>query len=163
MSAVSIKYAVPRSTLQAKRDGKYSDKKPGPAAVLCPKEEKELVEWIITSSRKGFPITKIQLIESVRVICVNLKKKNTFRNNTPGRSWIKGFMKKNPEITPRVSENFCLNREKVSELSLRNWFNEIKEYLTTENLLNIEAECVFNCDETGIHYLLDNFKIFTCR
>ena len=76
MSEVSRKYNIPESTSGAKKLGIYANKKPGPAPVLIAEEEADLVNWIVYCCEKGFAITKAQLLESVRVICVNLKRKN---------------------------------------------------------------------------------------
>lgn len=142
-------YNIPESTLRAKKLGIYADKKPGPSSVLSEEEEKQLVDWIFECCKKGFPVTKPQLLESVKIICKNLKKKNPFRDNMPGRSWYEAFLKRNPEISERISENVSLNRAKVSEQSLRNWFEEVSEYLIDQDLITIEPNRIFNCDETG--------------
>lgn len=89
---------MPRFILQAKIKGTYVNKKPGQATVLSIEEEKELVQWIVTSCKRGFSITKVQLLESVKVICLKLEKRNTFTNNTPERSWYKDFIRRNPEV-----------------------------------------------------------------
>lgn len=69
-----------------------------------------------------------------------MKKKNPFRDNKPGRSWYEAFLKRNPEISERISENVTLNRAKVSEQSLRSWFKEVSEYLIDQDLITIEPE-----------------------
>lgn len=127
IAEASRKYHVPESTIRAKKLRLYADKKPGPATVLSEKEEKDLVDWIFYCCKRGFSVSKHQLLESVRVICVETKKKNPFTNNKPGRWWYNGFLKRHPEISTRVSENVCLNRAKVTEKSLRNWFKEISD------------------------------------
>ena len=151
ISEVSRKYNIPESTIRAKKLGIYANKKPGPAPVLTAEEETDLVNWIFCCCEKGFPVTKAQLLESVRVICVNLKKKNSFVNNTPGRSWYDGFLKRHPDIVQRISEKISLNRAKVSEYSLRNWFKEVSQHFIHEGIISMEANRVFNCDKTGIN------------
>ena len=51
VSVTDRKYSIPESTLRAKKNNKYADKKPGPAAVLSTTEEKDLVDWIFNCSR----------------------------------------------------------------------------------------------------------------
>ncbi|XP_051166325.1 uncharacterized protein LOC127284737 [Leptopilina boulardi] len=150
VAQVSRTYDIPGSTLRAKRLGLYADKNPGPSTVFTADEEKELVNWIIHCCEKGFPVSKSQLVDSVRRICVQTKKKNPFTDNIPGRAWYDGFLKRNPEISTRVTEKVCLNRAKVSEYSLRQWFEEISKYLVENNLLSLEPNRIFNCDETGL-------------
>ena len=149
IAGVSRKYRIPESTLRAKKENKYADKKPGPASVLSTEEEEEVVNWIFHCCKAGFPVTKSQLLISVQGICKILKKTNPFTDDIPGRSWYESFLKRHPEISTRISENVCLNRAKVTEQSLRNWYSETSKYLSSENLLIIKPERVFNSDETG--------------
>ena len=51
----------------------------------------------------------------------------------------------------RVSEKISLNRAKVSEHNLRNWFKEVSQYFIDEDIVSMEANRIFNCDETGIN------------
>ena len=149
-SETSRKYNIPELTLRAKKLGIYANKKPGPAPVITTEEEKGLVNWIFHCCNKGFPISKLQLFECVKVICEKLNKPNPFINNTPQRSWYEGFKKRNPEVSERVSENVTISRARVTESSLRKWFDEVNQYLIEENLISIEANRIFNCDETGM-------------
>ncbi|XP_076383644.1 uncharacterized protein LOC117221838 isoform X1 [Megalopta genalis] len=150
IAQISQKYNIPESTLRAKKLGLYADKKPGPATVLNTKEEKDLVDWILECSKRGFPVIRSQLIDSVQMICQNMKKKNQFRDNKPGRSWYDSFLKRHEEIAVIMTENVSLNRAKVSEHSLRNWFQNVSNYLREQNLLSIEANRIFSSDEIGL-------------
>ena len=148
--ATANKYNIPESTLRAKKENKYADKKPGPATVLTMTEENDLVDWIFNCSRKGFPLTKDQVYESVKYFCKKVGRKNSFVDDKPGRSWYESFLKRHPQISERVSENVCTNRAKVTEEDIRTWFDEIAQYQTAESLTSItEPERIFNCDETG--------------
>ena len=149
IARVSRKYRIPESTLRAKKENKYSDKKPGPASMMSTEEEEEVVNWIFHCCKAGFPVTKSQLLISVQGICKNLKNTNPFTDDLPGGSWYESFLKRHPEISTKISENVCLNRAKVTEQSLRNWYSETSKYLSSENLLIIKPERVYNSDETG--------------
>lgn len=149
IAGTSKKYNIPETTIRAKRDNKYADKNPGPSTVLTSNEEAEIVNWIFFCCKTGFPITKNQLLESVLVICQNIKRNNPFKDGKPGRTWYEAFLRRHPEISERISENVCVNRAKVSEESLRKWFDEIAKHLSSNDLLSIEPNRIFNCDETG--------------
>ena len=152
-------YNIPESTIRAKKKRPFANKTSGPPTVLSSEEEQELVDWIFDCCKKGFPITKSNLFDSVKQICEKLQKQNPFTNNTPGRYWYSGFLKRHPEVSERISENVCLNRAKVSELSLRNWFQEIFLYLEAENLLDISPDRIFNSDETGTYTVIHNKNV----
>lgn len=143
---------MPDSNLRAKKAGLYANKKPGPAPVLNLQEEQDLVDWIFHCCKRGLPVTKAQLMESVRVFCENEKRNNPFTNNTPGRSWYEGFLKRHPTISERVTETVTRNRAQVSEESMRAWYREISEEILAEykeDITKIEPNRIFNCDETG--------------
>ncbi|XP_023247710.1 uncharacterized protein LOC111643754 [Copidosoma floridanum] len=135
INTVSAKYGIPSNTLRDKMKKKYSDNKPGIGSVLTQQQENELEEWIFEAVRKGFPVSKFELIQTVKNICVNLGKPNPFTDNTPGRKWFNLFMKRHPKIVTRVSETVTLNKANVTE---------------EKNLLDIEADRIFNTDETGV-------------
>lgn len=151
IAAVSRKYNIPESTIRAKKLGLYADKKPGPCTVLNSEEEKELANWVFHCCDKRFPVTRAQLLDSVKYICVNSNRKNPFINNTPGRSWYDGFIKRHPEVTKRISENVGSSKAKGPEKSLREWFNEVSHVLIAEDVWSIASNRIFSCNETGIH------------
>lgn len=149
ISEVSKKYDIPDSTLRAKKLNKYNDKKPGPAPILNKEQEQEIVDWIFEMCRRGFPVTKAQLLSSVQFIIEKLKIKNPFKDNMPGRKWYKLFMERHPNIASRVTEKLSSRRAAISEKGIRQWFQEIHKYLSENDLLSIGPERVFNCDESG--------------
>ncbi|XP_044580939.1 uncharacterized protein LOC123262671 [Cotesia glomerata] len=150
IAELSRKYQIPESTIRDRKIGKYVDKPPGPSTVLSAKEECELVAWIFLCTSRGFPVTKHQLIESVKLICDHDKRKTPFKTNRPGRGWYDSFLKRHPTVSERIAENVSLNRAKVSEEHIRSWFTEIKSYLTDEDLLLIDSTRIFNSDEAAV-------------
>lgn len=149
VNAVSVKYEIPVTTLMDKIKNMYSCNKPGRLPTLSEKQENELVEWIFDAVKKGFPVTKFELNETVKNICIRLKKPNFFVNNTPGRKWYDLFIKRHPNVVSRVSETVDLGKANVTEESLRSWYSQVKEYLVQEKLMDITDDRVFNTDETG--------------
>lgn len=144
-------FNVPKSTLSDKISGKTPvERKIGASPILTPEEEKHLVTWVLHSAKAGFPITKNQLLESVQMLMYDLKKENPFRNGKPGRHWFESFLKRNPQISLRVSQNLSGQRANVSEEIIRKWFDEITTYLKDQNLNINEPERIYNCAETAI-------------
>ena len=96
-------YGVLRSTIHNKLTNIHPvDATKGPASVLSPDEEELLVKWIFHSADKGFPVTKDQLFDSVKLLIKELKRDNPFTNNRPGRHWYDGFCRRHPELAQRV-------------------------------------------------------------
>ena len=61
------------------------------------------------------------------------------------------FLKRNPDLTYRKPKAIQKQRESESEASIRNWFSELTDYLTDNDLMWIlEApERIFYFDESG--------------
>lgn len=150
IAEVSRKFHIPESTLHARLQGKHKDQKPGASTQLTDQEEQDLHTWILHCCEKGFPVTKEQLLDSVKIFLDQEERCTNFADNRPGRAWYERFMKKFTDISVRISENVNANRAKVSEVGIRQWFLKISTYLEKEGLLSIDASRVFNTDETPL-------------
>jgi len=42
-------------------------------------------------SQRGHPVTKLQLVNSIKILIKELNLQTPFNNDTPGRSWYEGF------------------------------------------------------------------------
>ncbi|KAI5646769.1 DDE superfamily endonuclease domain-containing protein [Phthorimaea operculella] len=146
----SQQFDIPETTLRNKRDGLHSDKC-GVPAVFSKHEENRIVDWIHYLGRSGFPITKVQLIETVAKLTEELKRTNRFKDGVPGKKWIHGFLKRNPTVSLRISKNLPTSRNQVTEEALKSWFQRVYEYLQSKNMLDVleDPQRIFNCDETG--------------
>lgn len=81
--------------------------------ILKKYDESLLVDWIFTMAKAGFPITKVQLIDSVQHTLVELKRKNPFTNGRPGRKWYNRFLTRNPQLAERMAQNLTKSRADV--------------------------------------------------
>lgn len=150
-SAAAKKFNIPRTTLQDKKFGKH-EKLPGAPTILTKEEEKILVKWVIELASQGFPVTKSQLIHSVSILVKDIGRENKFKDGVPGRAWYLAFLKRNPEISVRVSQNLTTGRASITEKSIRDWFSRVLEYF--DSFADLKAvlsqpERVYNCDETA--------------
>lgn len=68
----------------------------GPSAILSTAEESTISKWIIAMARAGFPVTMKEVVYSVQRLLKDLNRQNPFKNNCPGKSWMKGFIRRNP-------------------------------------------------------------------
>lgn len=113
-------------------------------------EELEIVNWILHRAATGVPATASELRDSVEHYVKKFDRKNPFTDGRPGRHWLEGFKKRHPNVTYRTAQSLELIRENVTEEDLRQWFSEIKDYLSEKGLLDLPPSRVFNCDETSI-------------
>lgn len=152
IASAAIKYGIPRTTLSGKHHHVYPvELRKGPATVLTQEEEKHLENWIFHLSDAGFAITPDQLLDSVQHLVKELKRETPFTDGRPGRKWYEAFMRRHPEVARKLSRNLSHPRTLVTQENIRNWFNEVHDYLTKENLLDVinDPKRVFNTDETA--------------
>lgn len=164
--SVSKQFNVPRSTLVNKIKGKSPvGRRMGPAPIFGDKGEEMLVNWIKGLAVRGFPIWKEDLVCSVEQIIKDLKLPNNFTNNRPGRKWLFLFFKRHPECAMRTVEKLSRIRAEVTEEKVRNWFNEVTEYLEVENLLHVmtDSSRIYNLDETAFMLCPRSEKVIGIR
>lgn len=148
----SKKYNVPRATLQDKVKGRtLLGKKCGPETTLTEPEESLLVQWLFDISKRGFPATKKQVLDSVQLLLKELGRTNKFTDGRPGRKWYELFLKRHPELTTRIPQNLSGSRAILNENRILYWFKEVETYLKDSNNFDItlNSNRVFNCDETA--------------
>ena len=160
INAAGKAFNVPYATLYSRVKEKYPlNAKPGPSSILIPAEEKELVDWIFDMHKRGFPVIKNQLLDTVQMIVVKTGRNTPFTNGRPGKNWYQAFLKRHPELSERMCQNLTKARASVTEGSLRRWFQYTEEYLASKNITNIEPERVFNMDESGFLLNPKNGKV----
>lgn len=150
--AASKRFKVPKTTLLYKQRGIYAQNAHiGHPTILTASEENKIKEWLLYIAKTGFPATKDQLLDSVQLLLKNLKRQNNFKNGRPGRRWYEGFLKRNPDISERISQHLVKSRSTIRETSIRGWFQEINTYFLENNLMEIikDPKRVYNCDETA--------------
>lgn len=110
IAAACKQYKVPRTTLRNKLRGKVSEAtgRVGPESILDGHIESQLEEWLLGTSRMGFPINRDFLIHSVKQLVDAESLKNPFKNNVPGRKWFEGFFKRHPCVGQKRAEHLCI-------------------------------------------------------
>lgn len=86
-------YGVPRATVQDRLSGRVvvdqrKPRKVGPDPVLGFEGENKIVDWIIDMAKCGIPITKAQLMETVKKNC---KDTISFTGQKPAHTWFRVF------------------------------------------------------------------------
>ncbi|XP_039438538.1 uncharacterized protein LOC120419773 isoform X2 [Culex pipiens pallens] len=125
----SIDFNIPRGTLQYRLSDKFKNKlTTGPPTVLTASEEVKLVEWLFDMQRKGFPLTSPGLQAKVADFIKASPRPNTFKDGSPGQSWLNGFMRRHPSIAIRTPEGVSAASARVSENDLRGWYRSVLAY-----------------------------------
>lgn len=152
-STASKLYNVPRTTLRNKITG-YAPKtsgRTGPESILGKEIEDQLCQWILTCSQMGFPVTRDGLCFSVKKILDETNIQTPFKNNIPGKTWFKSFLKRHPRISLKQSEYLNKARANITPEKIKNWFKETEELLGENVAVLKEPSRVFNMDETAFY------------
>ena len=116
-------YGIPKSTILDKVAGRVPVIcKSGPDPVLSMEEENKLVDWAIKMCMVGYPVTRTDLKNTVKLILDRQNRKSVFQNNLPGNDWIYGLFKRHPELTERRSQALGKERAVVSTQQIEGWF-----------------------------------------
>lgn len=152
ISEAAKKFNVPRITLYNKVTGKSPiECSMGPRTILSKEEEYILEIWIKEMLDKHIPVTKEDLMDSVKRIIVDKNQETPFKDNRPGKKWYSSFLKRHPTIAERVAQNLCTARDNVTQEDIEKWFLEVENDLKDRGLLEIlkHPERVFNTDESA--------------
>eukprot|EP00057_Strongylocentrotus_purpuratus_P006778 XP_011661252.1 PREDICTED: uncharacterized protein LOC105436902 [Strongylocentrotus purpuratus] len=73
-----------------------------------------------------------------------------FKDNLPGKKWMKEFQHRHPELVMRTPQLLGKERAVLSVEVISRWYNQLEDFLTCENAASILTEPgrMFNCDES---------------
>lgn len=160
-------YNIPRTTLQDRVRGKVLDNcdTKGPSPYLTQEEEATLTNWCISLMKCGFPVNFEELSYTVKKIIDSSGRKTPFVDNKPGKTWMKGFFKRNSILTQRHAETISKGRAVVTEESIRKWFKGLEDYLEEIGHKDVllDPKRIFNGDETGFQLCPKSGKVIAPR
>lgn len=116
-------FNVSSSALFRRTNGRY--KFSGPTTVLTAAEEKQIANWVIDVSKRGFSLTRTELKECVQMYLNKAGRTTIFKENRPGRKWMDAFLKRQPILSIRLAENIDKSRASVTESMIRDWFLKV--------------------------------------
>jgi len=148
-------FNVPKTTLRRRVRGKNKrvsgSRKDlgGRAPVLSEEAEQDLVAYIIQMEEMFFGLT----MEDVRRLAYQLAERNGMlppndSRDSFGQDWLKGFLKRHPEITPRTPEATSAARARGFNREIVRQFFDM--YETVIDKYQFLPQNIYNVDETGI-------------
>jgi hypothetical protein len=137
---------IPASSLHDHLFGRTTRRKRGPQTIFTRAEEEELRDYLLKMQRYGHPLSLLQL--RLLVARITHIKYTLFKDSIPGRSWIKWFRNRHPDLALRKPQG--LERARVSGLCLEaadSFYNNLQDLYNKHNYI---ATHIWNIDETGI-------------
>ncbi|CAB1098678.1 unnamed protein product [Ectocarpus sp. CCAP 1310/34] len=111
LSAAAKAYGVNKDALSRRSSGAMAmDAKVGPETVLRKAEEDAVEDAMIYASRHFLSFGRQQLIDAVRVLCLDGGPVPWDPDKGPGRSWLDGFMARHPALSERTTHIYEANR-----------------------------------------------------
>ena len=104
------------------------ERKMGPQTILSYEKKTVIANWVLKMPEAGFPVTVKQLQDSVQRLMTDLRRDNPFADNCPGKTSIQGFLRRNGNISKRISQNLTVSRASVTQDNILGWFAEVEEY-----------------------------------
>jgi len=111
---------IPRITLLNRIHHKHQSGRPGRATELTKAEEDSLVDVCLVLADYNYPVTKRYLMDMVKSYLDRNRDVPRFKNNKPGRGWIRRFMKRHEgRLVVRKPTNIKRSRAAVSPAQIR--------------------------------------------
>lgn len=158
-------YEVPRATLKRHIDGtnryaKDGVKSFGRACDLPPDIEDDLAKHILSMEERFYGLTRSTLLTlAYQIAEVNgISTRFNQASKKAGKLWLKGFLRRHPNITYRQPEATSLARAAGFNRVRVEQFYTLLENVVDENKLT--AQHIFNIDETGFTAVQKPQKIY---
>lgn len=156
-SAASKQFNISRRTLSRYKNKSINEKQRlGRKTILKPEQEIELVSRIIRLAQVGYPLTKRMLRRCVYNYCEKNRIPHMFSQEKclAGRYWLKAFLSRHPEISPRRAQNMNPARaQKLNKFIVADYFEKLKAVLVELDLMD-KPERIYNVDEKGCRLTL---------
>lgn len=139
-------YAVPRSTLRARRSGVLSRQEITSVNLkLSLYEEQSLVQWILDLDRRGFPP---HIIDVRRMADALLQKRGQNPPPLPvGKNWAPRFVQRQSELQTKWDRKFHSQRARCEDpVVIQSWFKLVQDTRVAYGILDNDT---YNFDETG--------------
>lgn len=141
----SAHFKICRSTIKNKLKCKFQNK-PGHPNIFNVEEELSFASHIDKLCEYGFPVDDLDLRFVVKTYLTRQGKSiEMFRNNLPGRDWVKSFLKRHPQLTVRFAANIKRVRASINEQIVSEYIDNIDKLLK-----DVPPENIYNFDETNM-------------
>ncbi|XP_033641899.1 uncharacterized protein LOC117302191 [Asterias rubens] len=131
VSKAAAYWRVHAAKLYRRHNGEVPlDAKRGPRKVLLEQDEEDLVNWVVTMGKRGFPVAPGMVCDAVKTFFK--KDGNPFTNDRPSHTWYHKFVRRHPKLMKglKMSKMTSICRAELTNSVLDEWFNELQCFLT---------------------------------
>ncbi|XP_075982600.1 nuclear export mediator factor NEMF homolog Clbn isoform X1 [Anticarsia gemmatalis] len=137
-------YDIPYSTIKAKLY-QNNNKRPGRPTTFTTEEEALFVEHVTSLHDLGMPVSLTDVRIAIRDYLTSQNRiVEAFRNNIPGKDWLKAFVERHPSLRGLTHSRHKIRRILTSEIVV-----DFFETLSIE-LESVPLENIYMYDEIGL-------------
>jgi hypothetical protein len=145
VKTVARYFDIPPSSLSDHLYGKTLGRKRGPPTVLHKDEENALTAYMGKMQDYGHLLTMQQL--RLKVATITQERVTPFHEGIPGRSWVRWFKLRHPDLTLRSSQGLEFARARgLCPENVASFYGNLHHLYNTHKY---PATNIWNCDESG--------------
>ena len=138
-------FNIPRTSMRDYYSGKIKNRKMGPKTILIIEEELKLVEYMLEMQNLAHPLSVNELKFKVGEIYQG--RVTPFKDGVPGKSWLKWFKRRHPQLVLRIPQALDVNRAKGLCPPMVAKFYENLQNIYMEQ--EFQPTYIWNVDESG--------------
>ena len=157
-------FNVPKSTLGDRITGRieHGDKS-GPDPIISAEDERKLAAYLIDVSKQGYRKSKEIILYMATQIAI--KRGKVVKGNCLSEMWWRNFLKRNPSVSLRASQNFGLVRTFVTRETIEAFYARLLETMTANAIGSLleKPHLIFNCDRSVAEFNAINKIVAAAR
>lgn len=141
-------YGISRSTIKRRLKDTGTDvvKSPGHPTVFTNLEEIAFSTHLMKVCDFGFPVDELDFRFLIKAYLDKQGKQiKCFKNNTPGRDWVKLFLTRQTDLSVRFANNIKRSRAAIDETIITEYIDNLS--MVTKD---VPPENIYNYDETAM-------------
>ena len=149
VSKAAAYWRVHAAKLYRRHNGEVPlDARRGPRKVLTEQEEDDLVNWVVTMGKRGFPVAPGMVCDAVKLFFK--KDGNPFTNDRPSHTWYHKFVRRHTKLAKglRMSRLTSICRAELTKAVIDEWFHELQSFLTELGIAD-KPDQIWSYGETG--------------
>jgi hypothetical protein len=140
-------FGIPATSLRNHLYGLVTTRQRGSLAVLKEEEEHKLVQYLFKMQDLGHPLTPGQLRLKV-ALATQTRETPWSAVGAPGRSWLRSFKQRHPEVSSRKSQGLEIGRARgLCPSSAASLYCNLEQLYTA---FTYPPSHIWNCDESGV-------------